>query len=63
MAATSRKKSGPRMPGVTIANALASTSLVLSKSWSAPREMQRASPGLTSVAVPSIVQARTPSSP
>ena len=31
--------------------------------WTAPRGMQSASPGPTSVGVPSIVQVRTPSSP
>src|SRR6266536_2600469 len=63
IAATSRKKSGPRMPGVTIASALASTSPVLSKWWTAPRGIKSASPGPTSVDVPSIVQVRTPSRP
>src|SRR6266487_611362 len=59
IAATSRKKSGPRMPGVTIASALASTSRVFSKWWTAPRGIKRVSPGPTSVDVPSIVQVRT----
>ena len=48
------------MPGVTIPRAFASASRVLSKRWTAPRGMQSASPGPTSVGTPSIVQVSTP---
>ena len=45
------------MPGVTTASAFASTSWVLSKWWTAPRGMQSASPGPTSVDMPSRCEA------
>jgi hypothetical protein len=45
MAATSRKKSGPRMSGVMMARALVSRSAVLSKWWTAPRASTESSVG------------------
>jgi hypothetical protein len=43
---------GPRMPGVTIASTLASTSPALSKWWTAPRGMTSACPGRRRSACP-----------